>query len=538
MQTSVVLADTSITPDFIDGAPQGMDYYGNRTSKNFYIVDETSLYISSTAWSLRYAYDLGTDLSDVTYQAGNKNAYVLTYSGKMMEFNTDQGKVLRTLSIPFTNASFEAITKVGSSFFVATTDKILELTLSKNTLKIKNTWNVSGVDFSGMEYNATDDTLYLSDGSGNWMYFITLTDLRTNASGSTLDEYDFDVFFTPLTDVTGLCLNGSYLVFSSSAGEIISSLKSDLLSDARQTELSHLMDPPPTESYPPVPIGFWGLNGYITSTGLTDVQQRFGSTIFQVASSAPNYTVNTLLPLVKAAGMKVTLRMTGGISDLATNGNFDITKFKSQLDVWKNSGVQSYIDDGTLAGIMLLDDIFTLSGTPPTAAELDEMARYSEEILPGLMTFVRNKASTMPVPSGGRYLYLDACVNQYTNYPGYSDGAIADYVAQQKAAAASLGLGIINGLNIADGGDGSSGQLGASPPGSSGKSKYAMSPSEILTYGAALLDRTAFPDLKMFLMWEYDGEQVWVDGSIGSDYFDQPEMQEALHQLSVIATQP
>jgi hypothetical protein len=35
----------------------------------------------------------------------------------------------------------------------------------------------------------------------------------------------------------------------------------------------------------------------------------------------------------------------------------------------------------------------------------------------------------------------------------------------------------------------------------------------------------------MFLNWEYDAEERWADGSLGSDYFDQPEVQAALHRL-------
>lgn len=292
-------------------------------------------------------------------------------------------------------------------------------------------------------------------------------------------------------------------------------------------------------AYDPIPFGAWGLNGFVSSSGLADVSERFGFTLFQVASSEPHYTVSSLLPLVRASGMQVTLRMTGSQNTYTTNGNFDIQKWKDGVTKWKTACdadpsdcVQPYIDDGTLAGHMILDDIFTYTGTDPTAAELDEMARYSQEIFPGLMTFVRNKASTMPVPDSGSYEYLDACVNQYTNFQGYSDGPIATYVAQQATAAASLGLDVINGLNIADGGDGSSGVRGWSS-----NNKYAMSPTEITTYGTALLNRDAFPNLRLFLLWEYDGQELWSDGiTIGSDYFDQPELQNAIYELSLEAS--
>ncbi len=260
--------------------------------------------------------------------------------------------------------------------------------------------------------------------------------------------------------------------------------------------------------------GFWGLNGFISESGLADVQQRFGITVFQVASENPTYTVNTLLPLVESSGMKVTLRLTAWNDDLVTNGNFDINKWKEDLVVWSNSGVQTYIDNGTLIGHMLLDDILTFTGADPTATELDEMARYSKELFPDLMTFVRNQATTMPVPPDGTYEYLDAIVNQYSA----RDGDVETYAVTEAAAAERLNVGMINGLNIADGGDGSSGQAGWR------EGFYAMSATEINYYSEALLN---VPGVTMFLMWEYDGQELWSDGTIGSVYFDQPEFTEA-----------
>lgn len=266
---------------------------------------------------------------------------------------------------------------------------------------------------------------------------------------------------------------------------------------------------------PPL-YGFWGMNGYLSDEGLKDVQERFGVSMLQVASADPVYTVRTLLPLVEEARMKVTLRMSGGNSTLTTGDDFDIDKWKAAVAKWRDSGVQAYIDNGTLVGHMLLDDIFLFAGDDPTADELDEMARYSEEIMPGLMTFVRNQATTMP---DGDYDYLDAIVNQYT----VRQGSVYDYADREAAAAQTLGLDMIQGLNIADGGDGSSGQQGWRGPG-----YYAMSHEEIEEYSRVLL---SMPDVKMFLMWEYDGEERWPDGTIGSDYFNQPEFEEVISRI-------
>jgi hypothetical protein len=275
-------------------------------------------------------------------------------------------------------------------------------------------------------------------------------------------------------------------------------------------------------STPGIPFGFWGLNGFHTASGFADVQTRFGITVFQVAAGTPSWTVSNFLPLVRAAGLAVTLRLT---NNPVYSGSFNINTWKTQLDAWVGSGVQEFIDDGTLVGHMLIDDIYNFTGADPTAAELDEMARYSQEKLPGLFTFVREQASNAPIPVSGTYTYVDAFVNQYASF---SDGPIDDYVQDNVAAAESLGVGIIMGLNLCDGGDGSSGQRGWRTD----RVTYAMSAAEITTYGEALL---AVPDVLMFLMWEYDGLETWSDGSIGSDYFDQTDLQDALYQLSQTA---
>ena len=280
----------------------------------------------------------------------------------------------------------------------------------------------------------------------------------------------------------------------------------------------------------PVLIGFWGLNGYTSSAGLADVQNRYHTTVFQVAQSGINYTVNTFLPLVKAAGMKVTLRIVGS-SDYTTSGSFDLSKYQARAAQWANTGIEAYVTDGTLVGIMVLDDIDTFSGTDPTGDDLEAAAQSVKDAIPGVMTYVRQKCSRMPVPTDGTYESVDNCTNQYTNYPGYSDGPVADYIIEQAAAANTLGLGMINGLNIVDGGDGSSGQIG------SVSGHYAMTADEIRTYGEALL---AVPDIQLFLMWEYDGNStVWLNDTYtyGADYFNQTDLTAALAYLGELAAE-
>jgi hypothetical protein len=271
----------------------------------------------------------------------------------------------------------------------------------------------------------------------------------------------------------------------------------------------------------PIPFGFWGLNGYHTPEGLADVQDRFAVSVFHTSTYSQSWGVGTLLPLVRDAGLSVNLRMAGDHSYYTNaEGDFDLAAWKEMLAPWEGSGVQEYIDDGTLAHHMLLDDIDTFAGRSPDGDDLEEMARYSKSIMPGLRVAVREEAAEVPHPSAGGFESLDASINQYVSWAG----DVESYALRNQEAAEALGLDIINGLNIADGGNGTSEQAGWS------EGRWAMSATEIVTYGHVL---SAVPGCVMFLAWEYDGEQQWPDGTVGSDYFDREDTTAALRWLAL-----
>lgn len=267
-----------------------------------------------------------------------------------------------------------------------------------------------------------------------------------------------------------------------------------------------------------IPYGYWGLNGFLTPEALAPLAPRIRLGVVQTATVDPAYATTRLFPLIKAAGLRVTLRMTGDHPRYTRDGDFDLAAWTAMLQPWRAVDLRPWIADGTFAGHMLLDDIDTFDGHDPTAAELDEMARLSHEYFPGLLTFVRERATEMPTPTGGRYQHVDAVVNQYK----VLDGDVVAFAADTAARAAALDLGVINGLNLADGGDGTSGQRGWRD------GRFAMSAAEIRRYGAVML---AVPSCGMFLNWEYDGQERWSDGSIGAAWLARPDVEAALAEL-------
>lgn len=270
----------------------------------------------------------------------------------------------------------------------------------------------------------------------------------------------------------------------------------------------------------PRDFGFWGLNGRQSPEGLADLKARYGLTVFQTASADPDWVADKLLPLAQAAGVRVTLRLTGGhVRYTGRDGGFDLARWRAMLERHDPARLAPFIADGTLAGHMLLDDIYEFEGPAATGDDLDELARLSKAHLPGLPTYVREAAGALPVPSSGRYHHLDLSVSQYH----HRRGDVVAYVQEHVAAADALGLGLIHGLNLPDGGDGRSKQPGWR------SGHWAMSAAEIDDYGAVLADSDAY---SMFLCWEYDAVERWSDGSIGSTWLDRPDIQAALAKLS------
>ena len=124
------------------------------------------------------------------------------------------------------------------------------------------------------------------------------------------------------------------------------------------------------------------------------------------------------------------------------------------------------------------------------ACDVEEMARYSKSIWPTMTTMARTVPSWL-AQSSITYRYLDAGWAQYAS----GKGNVSTYITAEVSAARRKGLGLVVGLNVLDGGNGSSRIPGWS------RGKWAMSASEIRTYSTALLGQTYACG---FTNWMYD----------------------------------
>ena len=226
-------------------------------------------------------------------------------------------------------------------------------------------------------------------------------------------------------------------------------------------------------------------------------------------------TPDNLLPLLAAArakGARVVLKLSMGRDDYIQNpdGTFSLTKWKALVDRFRLVNIGPYLADGTIVGHFLIDEpqrAAKWGGKVISQATVEAMAQYSKQIWPGMTTFARVVPSWLASASIN-YTFLDAGWAQYAG----SKGDVGSWITAEVAAAKRKGLGLAVGINLLSGGNGSSRIAGLR------SGEYAMSATEIRTYGTALLNQSY---ACAFYMWQYD-----------ATYYGRSDMKSAMADLS------
>lgn len=198
------------------------------------------------------------------------------------------------------------------------------------------------------------------------------------------------------------------------------------------------------------------------------------------------------LSAIKSRGGKVVLNLSGSQKYFKdSNGHFSFTKWKARVDRFRNVKFSSYISDGTIVGHYLIDepyDAANFNGQKVSGSTLEAMAKYSKQIWPSMATIVRGEPYL--IQWSGTYRYLDAAWAQYL----WRKGNVNDYLKKNVSYAQKMGLALVVGLNVPDGGN---------PKGST------MSPSEVQNWGSALLS-SSYPCA--FLSWKHGDAALTSSG--------------------------
>ena len=219
----------------------------------------------------------------------------------------------------------------------------------------------------------------------------------------------------------------------------------------------------------------------------------------------------------RTKGGRVVIKLCKGKDSYVKNGDgtFSLSKWKSLVSRYRSVNLAPYINDGTIVGHYLIDEPHRASrwgGRAISQQTLEEMAAYSKQLWPEMTTLVRVAPSWLKSASLS-YRHLDAGWAQYTT----GKGDAAKWVAAEAAAAKNKGLGLVVGLNVINGGNGSSGIRGDR------SGEWAMSASEIRSYGYAMLGEG---HACAFFNWQHD-----------TDYYNVSAIKSAMADVSNRARQ-
>ena len=289
------------------------------------------------------------------------------------------------------------------------------------------------------------------------------------------------------------------------------------------TEQTPEPEPPPVPEPAPAPTAadvldnrsaqpglVFGSSGGVLNAYLNDVHTGWlnGGSI-----SPSNVLAN--LSAARAKGGRVVLKLCKGKDSYIKNsdGTFSLSKWKSLVSQYRSVNLGPYIKDGTILGHYLIDEPHRAQrwgGKAISYATLEEMAQYSKSIWPDLSTMVRVTPSWLAGASF-TWKYVDAGWTQYRS----SLGDAARYVKAEAEAARREGLGLVVGLNVLDGGNGSSKIRGYS------SGKWAMSATEIRNYGSAML---SVGEACAFFNWTWD-----------DDFYSRSDIKNAMADVSALA---
>lgn len=206
------------------------------------------------------------------------------------------------------------------------------------------------------------------------------------------------------------------------------------------------------------------------------------------------------------------------------DGTFNLEMWKSRIDEYAGIDFTPWIEDGTFLVHYLISEPMSRSrwgGEVITADVLDEMARYSKQHWPTLPTTIREQPTHLlehaagyetPLP-GWTWTYLDAAWARYTA----RKGPIDEFVEAEVEAARAQGLGLLFGLNVLSGGDGSSDVIGYN-------GDPVMSVEELMDYGPKLIEE---PYGCAMFMWHLNFDDI--------PYFGLPEVDSAMTDLATLA---
>jgi hypothetical protein len=316
------------------------------------------------------------------------------------------------------------------------------------------------------------------------------------------------------SDGTSLSTESTFPADSATAPTDSTTVAGDTIATSDSTAL------PPTDSAAPgetiVPTAGSALPGI--PFGSTNLPADYLTTVHTgslLGGPLSPGNIVSVLTAIRSKGGRIVVKLCKGRDMYIKNadGTFSLTKWKALVNQYRNVNLAPFIADGTILGHYLIDEPHRTArwgGKIISQATIEEMAAYSKSIWPAMPTLARVVPSWLAA-APTTYTHLDAGWLQYVP----NKGEVTTLVTAEIAAAKQKGLGLVLGLNVMDGGNGSSKIPGVT------RGKYAMSATELRTYGTALLNQSYACG---FYMWTHN-----------TSYYGRTDIKAAMAELSAKA---
>jgi hypothetical protein len=280
--------------------------------------------------------------------------------------------------------------------------------------------------------------------------------------------------------------------------------------------------PPDTEAETPPELSGEPLRYSIFPFGAFNIEKEtYGDFFTSTIRAAQPGRITETLRLARERGARLIVSFASDNKDHYQNGDgtFNLDMWKDRVDRFASVDLDPFIADGTIVAHYLVDEPKAerrWGGVEIPDEVLDEMARYSRQYWPEMLTTVRAQATPHLEASGWNWQWLDAAWAQYSS----RKGPVETYAAEQIEAAGALGLGLIMGMNPINGGNGTSGIPGRD------SGKWMMSAEEVVHYGMTLMED---PQVCAFMMWRYYPDNEF-------HYYEIPEIAAAMDSLRHFAS--
>ncbi|MFL5496705.1 MAG: hypothetical protein ACJ8DC_20175 [Gemmatimonadales bacterium] len=237
-----------------------------------------------------------------------------------------------------------------------------------------------------------------------------------------------------------------------------------------------------------VPFGLFGLP-----------DQAFGVPYTGAHLMVNRSNIAAAMRAAQAAHTRLVVNLAGSSSHYTNaDGTFNMALWRAQVDTYRDVDFAPYVTEGLILAHFLVDEPGapdTWGGREISASEVEAMAEYSKSIWPSLPTAVRARPGWLQ-KAGLTWHSLDIAWAQWSGPFGGSAGRTPEEFRDENVAQAKAqGLGLVFGMNLLDGGEGSSGIAGHR------SGHWEMSAAEVVRVGTVLAQT---PYSCALLSWRYD----------------------------------